>query len=720
MSVLPVAVGPNIQNNLLMTLILTDFGLIFRWWMSLFVLGIIFLPLTALIFNKFFDKGYIFSKIFAALSISFTVWILASLPVTSFQNPLILIVILSVFLTINALILSYQKNIKILKDNWKIFLFEEVLFTSGLIAWSYIKGFDPSIHTLEKFMDFGFINSILRTEYFPPKDLWFAPHTINYYYFGHLITAVLIKLSNIRPEVSYNLMVTTLFALTFTASFSISANLFHIFTKSIGKKVIITGLLGAFLVSLSGNLHTIYTFFESYPVDNPVPPGLLKLSFDTPYWYPNATRFIPNTIHEFPLYSFVVSDLHGHVLGIPIVLLIIALLVNIFIQAKTKLYHYILLGFTIALSIITNTLDGLIYLMLATLVIFFKMLKESSTLKSAIETIKILTIIISSAYIFSLPFWLNFKPFASSIGVLCAPDFLTNIGKLGPFLFEVDHCQRSPIWMLIIIYGFFLLLCLGFLAFLLNHLKKSSYLENSDYLILIFILFGIITIFIPEFIYLKDIYPGHYRANTVFKFGFQAFIVLSLICSYILARLFLVKKITLSKIPFAIFVLACLILVSIYPYFAIGAYYNHLQNYKGLDGLIYLKDTYPGDLQAIKWFNQNITGQPVILEGVGQSYSDYARISSNTGLPTVMGWPVHEWLWRGSPGEGTKREIDVKTIYETDDINIAQELLKKYNVSYVVIGDLERQKYLEINEDKFYGLGDVVFDQKNTFIFKMR
>ncbi len=605
-----------------------------------------------------------------------------------------------------------------MKINWKIFLLEEILFTVCLTSWSIIKGFEPSLHSLEKFMDFGFINSILKTEYFPPKDLWLAPHSINYYYFGHLVTATLTKLTSIQPEVSYNLMVASLFALTFTTGFSLSANLYHMFIKTVNKKVIIAGILGALLVSFSGNLHTIYTLFESYPAESPLPPGLLKLKLDTPYWYPNATRFIPNTIHEFPLYSFVVSDLHGHVLGIPIVLLIIALLINIFIQ-KINFYHYILLGFGIALAVMTNALDGPIYLMFIGLIIFFKKFKNTNFIRSFFETFKSLSFVVLFAYLFSLPFWLNFKPFASSIGVLCAPQFLINLQHLGPFLFEVDHCQRSPLWMLAIIYGFFFILIFSFIIFSLNHLKKNSHLEKSDYLILIFILFGVITIFIPEFIYLKDIYPAHYRANTVFKFGFAAFIVLSITCSYIIARIFLTKKISLVKIPFAIFISVCLIFVLVYPYFAITSYYNHLKNYKGLDGLRYMRDTYPDDLLAIKWLNQNIKRQPIILEAVGESYSDYARISSNTGLPTVMGWPVHEWLWRGSPDEGTKRSEDVKTIYETGDIEQTKELLKKYNISYVIIGDLEKQKYPNININKFYQLGNTVFNQGSTIILRI-
>ena len=55
------------------------------------------------------------------------------------------------------------------------------------------------------------------------------------------------------------------------------------------------------------------------------------------YWYPNATRFIPKTIHEFPSYSYVVADLHGHVYDIPFVLLSISILFIIVMCAFTVL-----------------------------------------------------------------------------------------------------------------------------------------------------------------------------------------------------------------------------------------------------------------------------------------------------------------------------------------------------------------------------------------------
>ncbi|MDO8638080.1 MAG: DUF2298 domain-containing protein [Candidatus Daviesbacteria bacterium] len=702
---------------------ITDLLFVLQWWFIWFILGIAFLPLTSTIFSSFFDRGYIFSKILGLLLLSYTTWFLASLKILPFANWSILLVF-AIFAVLNLKFLSSKGRSTF---GGKIFILEEALFLGGLIFWSFIRAYEPSIHGLEKFMDFGYINSILRTDYFPPKDIWMTPFSINYYYFGHFTSALLSKVSGINSIISYNLTLSSLFALTLTASFSLGANLIR-FTTNDRRLTILAGTLSAFLVTLGGNLQTIYAFFQNYSPDNAVPFWTLSpmLNF-VGYWYPNATRFIPFTIHEFPLYSFVVADLHGHVFNIPFVLLLLAILIKIFFLPIIHTTYYILLSLLIAVSLMTNILDGPIYLIVIFSVLFAKKLTTPQT--SLTTPIYQIALILFGAILFSLPFWLSFKPFAQGVGVLCAPQFLTDIGKLGPFLFEANHCQRSPIWMLMILWGFPYFVIFSFFIFVLK-LKINLKLSLTDILVLTLALAATILILIPEFFYAKDIYPAHFRANTVFKFGYQAFIILGLISGYMITRIITLSKKSIYLVCFLVIGTWLFFLVAIYPYFAIKSYYGDLKNYQSLDGLKYLSPLYPSDYNAILWLRENIKGpaegearpngrQPVILEAQGDSYTDFARVSSNTGFPTVIGWPVHEWLWRGSYDEAGKRGTDVTTLYESPDLNVTQDLLKKYNVEYVFIGDLEKQKYTKLNEEKFNNLGKIIFQSGSTKIYRL-
>lgn len=108
-----------------------------------------------------------------------------------------------------------------------------------------------------------------------------------------------------------------------------------------------------------------------------------------------------------------------------------------------------------------------------------------------------------------------------------------------------------------------------------------------------------------------------------------------------------------------------------------------------------------------------------MLEAQGDSYTDYERLSVNTGLPTVIGWTVHEWFWRNDYNIVALRIADVRTIYETSNLSLTKNLLKKYNVSYVFIGGLEKQKYINLNEDKFKKLGKVVFESGTSRLYKI-
>ena len=252
----------------------------------------------------------------------------------------------------------------------------------------------------------------------------------------------------------------------------------------------------------------------------------------------------------------------------------------------------------------------------------------------------------------------------------------------------------------------------------------------------------------PEIFYVRDIYTGGYlRSNTMFKFAYAAFIILSICMIYAVLRLMFMENRDgkFSTLTFILSIVFCFMLL-------VPAHYTVLSlkqrcgtltrdNYKCLDGTCYL-ETYtspntnnvtPGNLadyyDCINWMNENIEGDPVILEAYGLSYTDYDIVSAYTGLPTVCGWQTHEWLWRyhGIVDEETDllvsdpehdvwelylnpRHADIDTMYTSNDLDEVFSLLSKYNVQYVIVGDLERSKYSGVdNTGVFASLGRVVY-----------
>jgi uncharacterized membrane protein len=138
-----------------------------------------------------------------------------------------------------------------------------------------------------------------------------------------------------------------------------------------------------------------------------------------------------------------------------------------------------------------------------------------------------------------------------------------------------------------------------------------------------------------------------------------------------------------------------------------------------LDGLTWLASQYPDDYQAIDWINNNTPTSSIVVEADGDSYTDYARISAFTGRQTIIGWAVHEWLWRGTYDTVAPRREEVRQIYEGLEAKSIVPILSKYHVNYIVVGDIERKKYTQLNESKFLETGKLVFSSGATAIYSV-
>lgn len=692
---------------------------ILYWWGVLAGIGFLFLPLTGKIFEKFIDRGYIFSKVIGIAVLSFLSWFFASIEILPFsQWSIYLILGLMIFVFIWRK--SYLTAWKVVRKKLVFIIVGEILFLGIFGFWAYLRGINPDIQSVEKFMDFGFINAAYRAKWMPPVDMWYAGETINYYYYGHFVTAYLAKLTGVSTSIVFNLMLATIVGLTFGLAFSFALNLFYFWRKD-AKIAGIAGLISGLVITFGGTLHT-FVFTTLLPIAKKI--GWYGGEIKT-YWYADATRYIgyhpptnDKTIHEFPNYIFAVGDLHAHVLDIIFVLTIMGLIIAIgvkkddFSSERARIRaipkEYVLMGLLLAISAMTNTWDYPIYLGLAGIVLFVRCKQRFKFYDAAFYTIIAWLKIVAISIILSLPYWWHLKNMTQGLGL-------------------VTH--RTLWYQVAVIYGMPGILAIIFsgivlTGWLLGRRKKTKEkIAEVDILVMVFAIWAMLLVLAPEVIYVKDIFiNGYPRANTMFKLTFQANIIFMSLSGFLAIRIIEAARKIWVKIAVGIVVLGWVVPVFWYPFYSIPGYYGEvkLKSFKGLDGMKYLEAKSPEDYKMINWLNQNVKGQTPILEADGDSYTDYDRISMATGLPTIRGWLVHEWLWRNSYDKQVARAEEVKEVYEGKDVDKTNKILKKYQVKYIIIGELEEEKYATINMAKLQKIGKIVFSAGSGKIIQIR
>ncbi|MCH8090232.1 MAG: hypothetical protein IH955_09500, partial [Chloroflexi bacterium] len=146
-------------------------------------------------------------------------------------------------------------------------------------------------------------------------------------------------------------------------------------------------------------------------------------------------------------------------------------------------------------------------------------------------------------------------------------------------------------------------------------------------------------------------------------------------------------------------------------------------------GLAFVRDQDVSKIEALDFLIRDSEEDSVIVEAVavdesGRPAGDYdpsfARVSSRTGLPTILGWAGHEQVWRGNRRSFRERAQDVMEIYTGSDIEATRELLAKYDVTYVYVGALERSLYALDDTSKLDTLMDRPFDVGTVTIYRVR
>lgn len=722
-----------------------DVWTFWTWYLLAMVLGIVAMPLTGRLFGEFDDKGWMFSKVLAVVVTGFLTWFLVAVRLLKFTS----LTCIGVTLACGAgcLLLGkaqHKKGIECLPVNHlDLVYWEEILFFVFFLLWTYLAGFHPAAYGTEKFMDYGFMEAMMRSTTLPAVDLWYSEGTINYYYGGQYFAVFLTKLSGTSVELTYNLMRTFVAGLAFSLPFSL---VYQMTRDRMGKRAAgavgwrkyfpqITGIVAGVSVSAAGNMH--------YVVYGQVRPFLQKLTGQEPdsYWFPDATRYIgfnpdvpDKTIHEFPCYSFVLGDLHAHVVNIMFVLLLLGLLYAWIKMVRKKdfvlgqpgtgefwgkqLFMPQILMAAVLLGMFhwTNFWDFVIYFVVTGGVVLFTnivLMKGQTkwilgvTAAQAAEVLAVGTVVI-------LPFTLNFETMVQGVAVAQ---------------------YHSLPHQLLILWGLPVILTVIFVIVLLveklsgaKHKTVFHFMESlklPDLFAMIMGLCAIGLVLIPELVYVRDIYEnGNARANTMFKLTYQAYIMFGMTMAYVIFRLMVISYKKFLKAAAGV---ALLLLVWTWGYFgnSVSSWFGNVQDpsqYKGLNATAFLETDFPEDAAGIRWLKKNITGSPVVLEANGDSYTEYERVSAMTGLPTVLGWYVHEWLWRNDVADLNTKSGDIELIYTSQDQEQVKELVEKYDVSYIFVGSCERNKYGEnLNHELLGSLGEIVFRDGSsaTYIVKV-
>jgi len=762
------------------------------FWAAAQGAGLAFSPISFLLWRRLPDKGYALAKPLGVLATAYLVWIWGTTGLVPNGRGAALLALLALGSVGLAVALARRREWQgWWRRWWPYVLLVEALFLAVYVVAVFLRSFVPEIVWGEKPFELAFLNSVLRTDTFPPPDPWLAGHSINYYYFGYVQAGALTFLSGLPASTTFYLMLCLTAALSAVATFGLVYDLVYAVRGGEGWWAPTAGVVAVGLLLVVGNLegvfellarhglgnHSFYAWAGIYGLEGPYnctfQPEACRAWYPTAFWWWwKATRMgSPWDVQEFPFFSFQFGDLHPHVLALPLALATVALAWELFRAGdeggvfahwwrepwRPVLASMLLggLGFTDLWALPTfgtlavgaaalgalraqgpkglwDALGIASALALGTLVLYapfyaglegpvsgvaanqaWKAWAQRHPPLNSVVTRPVHFLIFWLPVLW-LPIWwagraalrggwgrleglLAVAPWA--LPLLAWAAFLVVTAGPGHFspqpeglLGEVRVRWENFNWLTLLILVAFLGVAGATLA---RSLRGQG---GPQAFVALLVVEALLLLLGAELFYVRD--PLGFRYNTVFRFWYHAWTMLAVVGSFAFQAL-------LSAVPAAwwqrgarlAWAGATLALTGAALLYPLMVTLERTDAFRrpggGLDGLAFLARYQPDEYAAVRWLNEHVRGSPVVLEAFGDDYSDFARISSRTGLPTILGWQGHELLWRPDPSPIAGRAQDIETIYTTTDMGQALALLGKYGVRYVVVGPLERQAYVD-------------------------
>lgn len=624
-----------------------------------------------------------------------------------------------------------KPTISMYKGTFHYYAIFTLFFTSMLI----FKIVNPDILGGEKFMEYTILHSMYRFPQIPPVDLWYGGAPFNvYYYYGYWLFASLGSIVKIPPQILFNLILPTIFALS-------AVNIL-----AIGKIVLKKYFYIPLIVFFIPNIYFIYAFIVG------------KTSFEIL----NLSIFlIPGTRDEFTLSSFLLSDIHPHVIAFILQTFIILILVHSIKNWKNCTFtHRIIIISLLSLSIgaifpinAWNILIFIPFIIITGLIISSQYLNFSRVslqwIRSSLVacyhmrmrqiinifgtrtsySIPIFWVIIPVlGIILYLPYYLQDNSQSLSLALVYTPSPIIPFLLMWGIIFcGLIWTYREQIitypWVTIILIPGVILGNPSFsiigVLFLYACIRRKNIQD-------ILIILSLSSIMFCELFYLNDnLFEANYRLNTVFKMYSSAWLLLGIAILIEIGQYYeKIENVNCFRVSRAgTYIITMIIITGLLCLPFLGFYLNGMSSKPGLRGDLFLENSYPADADAIN-FLRNLTGYHLIIEPADY-YNDetiQGRISAFSGIPTLIGQYQHEMLWRQHQ-EGTEainqRVIAVQLIYEHPDI--ALYLMDQYGANLLYVGPGEKRLFNvslpEFGLDVIYNSNDVQIYKRNSTIY---
>ena len=415
------------------------------WWIFIEALGLIGAPLAATVLRRLPDRGWALSKPLSLLALGWLVWFPLSVVHALPFNRAWLIGTLVVFAAGNVALLVYVRSTReallaLVRDSWDYLALTEAIFALAFALMIWVHSFTPGVVDTEKFMDEAFLSAIWRAPHLPPPDPWLSGYSINYYYFGHYLMALIAKLLGTAPSLAFNLAIGLIFALAAVAIYGVATNLVAVARgpQRALAPAALAGALSIILTLIAGDFNGAQIWAQDAARAVAADPALhgsiwswwshreLWPTYD--WWSPS--RVSPNTINEFPAFSFILADLHAHVLALPFAALAVGLGFNLLLARERGLALFGAGLWPLGLLASAVTLGGLYvingwdlptYLGLALLALAIQQwLAHERIFSRALlaNLARCIVALVALVFLLYLPFYLTFSSPSEGIGLV--------------------------------------------------------------------------------------------------------------------------------------------------------------------------------------------------------------------------------------------------------------------------------------------------------------